>query len=187
MKKFEEEVACLVSFVKERTARSEDKWVVLKRTDILRISGASQYASYRVAPELRRHPNILSKRPVGNGPALYRFVSAEEKIKLGQAANEFNNLTQAELDYIKTVVFETTYNYDLLQQLVSIINVIGLEGGKGSFIPLEPENVADFSLLSNKTVFDAFNLLMEYRLLIKDGECYKLSLSQEALPEAMTP
>jgi len=87
-------------------------------------------------------------------------------------------LTQKEINYIQSAVVEIS-QYNHLQRLVQIVNVIASEGAKNNFVALVPEGIADFLLLSNQSVVDAFRLLMKYQLLINTGHYYKLALSTE--------
>lgn len=177
----DKEINLLVATVKEATASTADEWVQLNRLDLIRLTKCSGYASLKAIRQLRFHPNILSRRR--NGRAQYRYVSAEEKARLGPLANEFACLSKDEFAYIQSLM--KLISPDDLTLLTEVLNPIILAGAKGYFVPLDRKEIAKSLMISSKAVDEAFDLMLDCHILIQAGQYYKLALSQQELSDTL--
>lgn len=134
------------------------------------------------------HPNIITKDSTKNGkslrrPIMYRYVSAEEKLRLGFNALYYKKIDDELMDYLYEQ-FDESY-YDRANSILCVLSYLISFGADKGWVQLQSLRIAARAGMMIKDVIDTLELLEEKQIICINYDVRQLRYTRRSMAVAL--
>lgn len=134
------------------------------------------------------HPNIITKDSTKNGkslrrPIMYRYVSAEEKLRLGFNALYYKKIDDELMDYLYEQ-FDESY-YDRANSVLCVLSYLISFGADKGWVQLQSLRIAARAGMMIKDVIDTLELLEEKQIICINYDVRQLRYTRRSMAVAL--
>lgn len=134
------------------------------------------------------HPNIITKDSTKSGkslrrPIMYRYVSAEEKLRLGFNALYYKKIDDELMDYLYEQ-FDESY-YDRANSILCVLSYLISFGADKGWVQLQSLRIAARAGMMIKDVIDTLELLEEKQIICINYDVRQLRYTRRSMAVAL--
>lgn len=134
------------------------------------------------------HPNIITKDSTKSGkslrrPIMYRYVSAEEKLRLGFNALYYKKIDDELMDYLYEQ-FDESY-YDRANSILCVLSYLISFGADKGWVQLQSLRIAARAGMMIKDVIDTLELLEEKQIICVNYDVRQLRYTRRSMAVAL--
>ena len=134
------------------------------------------------------HPNIITKDSTKSGkslrrPIMYRYVSAEEKLRLGFNALYYKKIDDKLMDYLYEQ-FDESY-YDRANSILCVLSYLISFGADKGWVQLQSLRIAARAGMMIKDVIDTLELLEEKQIICINYDVRQLRYTRRSMAVAL--